>query len=273
MKTIVTLIFTTLFLTTAFASSKAGYSLFNPTPDAEMREMSTDRPDKTESAYTLDAGHYQIETDLVNTAINDDNGVKSTITNYNLINIKAGLTNNSDLQVVWANYIKQQTDSEETVSGTGETVLRYKYNIYGNDEGDSAMAVMPYVKLATGKDDFTNKKTEYGILLPFAFTLPKGWDMGVMLQYDYLYNEEDSNYFNSYAVTWAFGHQVWNDLSGFVELFVGFNSEDNIEAESTLDFGLTYMIDKNVQLDTGMFLGINEAAVDTVSFFGLSVRI
>jgi hypothetical protein len=30
-----------------------------------LREMSTDRPDKTESPYTVDAGHFQFEADLV----------------------------------------------------------------------------------------------------------------------------------------------------------------------------------------------------------------
>lgn len=41
------------------APDKSGYHLFNPTPTALMREMSTDRPDQTESAYTADAGHFQ----------------------------------------------------------------------------------------------------------------------------------------------------------------------------------------------------------------------
>lgn len=43
------------------SQKKNQYHLFNPTPQELMREMSTDRPDKTESAYTVDAGHYQIE--------------------------------------------------------------------------------------------------------------------------------------------------------------------------------------------------------------------
>src|SRR5215208_5769920 len=40
------------------------YNLFHPTPPDLMRELSTDRPDKTESPYTVDAGHVQIEMDL-----------------------------------------------------------------------------------------------------------------------------------------------------------------------------------------------------------------
>lgn len=35
--------------------------------------MSTDRPDKTESLYTVDAGHFQFEADLVSFGINAGN--------------------------------------------------------------------------------------------------------------------------------------------------------------------------------------------------------
>src|SRR2546425_12662784 len=45
---------------------KGKYTLFNPTPRELMREMNTDRPDKTESPFTVDAGHFQIEADILN---------------------------------------------------------------------------------------------------------------------------------------------------------------------------------------------------------------
>ena len=38
-------------------ADKRHYHLFNPTPRELLREMSTDRPDVTESAFTVDAGH------------------------------------------------------------------------------------------------------------------------------------------------------------------------------------------------------------------------
>ena len=44
---------------------KSQYTLFNPTPRDLMRELSADRPDKTESAFTVDAGHFQIEADIL----------------------------------------------------------------------------------------------------------------------------------------------------------------------------------------------------------------
>jgi hypothetical protein len=45
-------------------ADKSSYTLFSPTPRDQMRELSADRPDATESAYTVDAGHVQIEATL-----------------------------------------------------------------------------------------------------------------------------------------------------------------------------------------------------------------
>jgi hypothetical protein len=50
---------------------KSEYNLFNPTPLAAMRELSPDRPDKTESPHTVDAGHFQLEMDFVNFTYSD----------------------------------------------------------------------------------------------------------------------------------------------------------------------------------------------------------
>src|SRR5213594_318437 len=48
------------------SKDKSSYTIFNPVPHDLMRELSPDRPDKTESPYTVDAGHFQLEMDFVN---------------------------------------------------------------------------------------------------------------------------------------------------------------------------------------------------------------
>jgi hypothetical protein len=57
----------------AFAQSadppdKSQYWLFNPVPADQMRDFSTDRPPKANLPFTVDAGHFQYETDIVNRA-------------------------------------------------------------------------------------------------------------------------------------------------------------------------------------------------------------
>src|ERR1700690_1895783 len=54
---------------------KSQYNLFNPTPVKYMRELSPDRPDETESPYTVDAGHFQLEMDFANYTYNETAGI------------------------------------------------------------------------------------------------------------------------------------------------------------------------------------------------------
>src|SRR5687768_14800587 len=89
------------------AVDKSAYNLFNPTPAAQMREMSTDRPDQTESAYTVDAGHFQLELDVVGLTYDRRNNDRTTVREWSVMpfNFKVGLNNRSDLQLMFDPYI------------------------------------------------------------------------------------------------------------------------------------------------------------------------
>ena len=50
-------------------TDKSQYSLFNPTPRELWRPLSADRPDFTESPFTVDAGALQLELSFVDYAI------------------------------------------------------------------------------------------------------------------------------------------------------------------------------------------------------------
>src|ERR1039458_221434 len=67
---------------------KSGYNLLNPTPDEAMRELTPDRPDKTESPYTVDAGHFQLEMDFANYTRDDAEGVRTAAWNVAPFNLK-----------------------------------------------------------------------------------------------------------------------------------------------------------------------------------------
>src|SRR5271170_5612690 len=72
---------------------KSQYTLFNPVPDDLMRSFSTDRPTKSDTPYTVDAGHFQYEADLVNW-IYDHNSTSQTTTSNILVGdptLKVGL--------------------------------------------------------------------------------------------------------------------------------------------------------------------------------------
>src|SRR5687768_16538378 len=109
---------------------KPQFTLFNPTPRGLMREMSTDRPDTTESPYTVDAGHVQFELSFFDYARNDDDGVRTESLSVLPANVKLGLLNNVDIQFVFTPYVREETDSaggDEVAEGfSDDTQVRLK---------------------------------------------------------------------------------------------------------------------------------------------------
>jgi hypothetical protein len=255
--------------------SKESYSIFNRTPDSKMRDFATDRPDKTESAYTLDAGHFMHETDLFNYSHNQDNGVRTDSFFMFAPNLKVGLTNNTDLQLVYQPYVynrERDVSSKRrvTTNGSGDLVIRLKTNMWGNDGGDSAGAIMPYVKAPTARSELGNGAVEGGIIMPFAFDLGDDVGMGLMTQVDVLRNDSDSDYYSNFVNSATIGTPLIGELSGYAEVWSSVSSET--DAEVTLDFGTTYMINENTQFDMGLNVGATPAADDLNPFVGISQR-
>ena len=255
---------------------KTGYNLFHPTPDSLLRELTTDRPDKTESPYTVDAGHYQIELDLLNYTQDCTDQTVQTLA-IAPINLKVGLFNNVDLQFIAETYTIQRTSghdpqAHETVSGFGDVLIRCKTNFWGNDGGTTAGGMMPFLKLPTGATELGNGAVEGGIIFPLAITLPQEWSMGLMTEADHLRSSDSSNYHQEFINSITFGHGIIGQLAGYLEFFSSISSERDVEWIGTVDFGLTYKLRSNVQLDAGVNIGVTRAADDLNSFVGLSVR-
>jgi Putative MetA-pathway of phenol degradation len=237
------------------AKDKNGYHLFNPTPREQMREMSTDRPDVTESAYTVDAGHVQIEWTLA--GFTRDGGAESWTLGET--NFKLGITNWLDLQIVAPLHTRVRGGAE----GFGDLTVRAKANLWGNDGGATALAIMPFIKLPTAADGLGNDAVEGGIIIPFAAQLPGEWGFGAMAEVDFL--DDATEYIGSMTLS----HAIAGELGGYVE-FVSVWGDDDWAAY--LDCGLTFGIGKDVQLDAGVNIGLNDAAEDVTPFVGLSVR-
>src|SRR5215831_19582731 len=87
---------------------KSGFNLFNPTPQECLREMSADRPDRTDSAFTVDAGHFQAEMDFANFTYDRPHVADSNLKIYSVeaapMNLKVGLWNSVDAQLVLSPY-------------------------------------------------------------------------------------------------------------------------------------------------------------------------
>lgn len=262
----------------ALATEKSGYTLFHRTPEAQLRALTTDRPDLTESPYTLDAGWWQLEMDFFSyTRDRDRSGggdVRASALALGTLNLKVGLTSRVDLQTVIETYTRVRAHDRvanvrTSVSGFGDVTSRLKINFWGNDGGGSAFGVMPFVKWPTNQHGLGNNAVEGGVILPYARSLPGGWEMGAMTELDLGRDKTNTGYTAAWINTVTFGHEITAKLGGYMELATAARRGPDL---ASFDCGLTYQIGRHVQLDGGVTLGLTRATDDLNVFTGLSVR-
>ena len=259
---------------------KSRYTLFDPTPRELMREMSTDRPDKTESAHTVDAGHFQVEMDLVTYTRDRHTTDHTDVDSFAVapMTLKLGLTNRMDAQIVletwnWVRSEDRDTGDVTHQRGFGDVTLRLKTNLWGTDGGAWALALMPFLKLPTNQDDLGNDAVEGGLIVPWAVDLPWDWGLGGIVQLDAIEDEDGRGYHPEFIETLALGHDIVGALAGYVEFFSLSSTEDDAHWQATVDFGLTYAVTEDIQMDGGVNVGVTRATEDVNPFLGLSFRL
>ena len=250
---------------------KSAYSWANPTPDAQLREMSTDRPDQTESPFTIDAGHAQFELDFASYTRDRSGGVRITELALAPVNLRVGLRHDFELGIFLSPYVRQTervgSGATTATSGVGDTGLRAKLNFWGNDGGESAAGIFFDVKLPTAARGLGNNKVEGAVTLPISLELAGGWEMGAMTTLGLAHN--GSSYRGVWSNTITFGHDLAEDMGCYVELTS--QAGDGPHA-CTFDLGVTRRFGKHVQFDAGVNVGVSRAAPDVQFFAGLSRR-
>lgn len=256
---------------------KTGYTLFDPTPPNLLRELVTDRPDKTEAPTTVDAGHYQIEMDFATFTLDRSNGVRTETWNVAPFNVRVGLLNNVELSLIFDSYshVKEEDRPTRTMSilcGLGDFTARLKINLWGNDGGQTAFALFPFVKFPTNTGGLGNDAVEGGAIFPLSVKLPWKIDMGMETGVGFWRNESGKDYHAEFVNSITFAHGIVGKLSGYCEFFSNVSTERDSDWIGTVDLGLTYAVRENLQLDCGCNIGVTHAADDFNAFSGLSVR-
>jgi len=254
---------------------KSDCSLFDPTPDDQMRSFSTDRPPKANSPYTVDAGHFQYETDLAVFGYGNTDG--TTTRDWTVIDptLKVGLTNTIDAELQITPYESLTTKTaagRASFSGIGDTIGRLKINVLGDDQGAVSMAVLPYVKFPTARSRLGNGKVEGGIILPISFGVPGGFTIIVMPEGDFLKNDVGNAYHAAFDFLVNVSHALNKRWTTYTEMFTSQYFESQDSPVYTLDEALTYTLTPNLQLDFGGNFGLNKVTPRAQLYAGRSQR-
>lgn len=247
------------------------YSLFNPVPAGSLRPISADRPDGTESPFTVDAGHLQIETSIVDYSSDDDGrGGDVQVITFFETNAKVGLTRAMDLQFVFAPYVEADDPAatSDAVGVSGLTV-RSKINLWGNDGGQTAFGIMPFVNIPAGTQT-GGDEVEGGVIAMLGWDVGQTWGLGFQVELDALHDPDDGDHDLHVGHTAVLGFDLVGPWGAYVE-YIG-NAPTDGSYEAQFSGGVTLGLDDDLVLDVGVRVGLNDAAEDVGVFTGFTWR-
>jgi hypothetical protein len=258
---------------------KSGYTLFNPTPDDEMRKFTPDRPGKGYSVRTVDAGHLEIETDFVNYTYSNYQGTITRGIEALDPNFKLGLTDWMDVEVQFNGLQYSRlfdiASGRNTFDGTGfgDVFLRTKMNLFGNDSGPAGFALIPYVKLPSSAPFISNGAVEGGLIAPLALR-PEDFIITLMTEVDVLKTATGNGRYTNFVNLIGVSHPVpgLDGVNAMVELYSSAGTDPATPPVYTFDLGANFKLDKHTILDVGLNLGLNKAAPKAQIYSGISFR-
>ena len=128
------------------------------------------------------------------------------------------------------------------------------------------------MKWPTAQDQLGNGAVEGGFIVSLAVKLPRGWSVGLMTQCDFRRDSTGSGHHPELIQSVTFGHRIIGKLEGYAEFFSAVSTERDSPWVGTADFGLTYGLTENLQLDAGVAVGVTRSADDMNLFLGVSFR-
>ena len=243
------------------SGSSPVYNFFHQVPNEQMREeMETDRPDVTESPYTVDAGHIQFESDLFRYKFSNTAEEHRRQYLFAPFTMKLGLTQHTDFQLCLESYRSEYHKSDpepgEHYNSCGSLMLRVKANLAGNDSGKFALAVMPYLKMPANSF-FDHHKFECGIIIPAQWKIQDKLSVGFQEEIDL--SAESEEYELQALQSLAFSYDMLDKWKLIGETYYIYHFPE-CRMENFINVALQFFPWSNFALDTGMLHGFRSGS-------------
>jgi len=261
----------------AAAACALGASMASAASAAAQDEgptICTDRPTNGNAVCTVPEGRFQLETDLFNWSRAETGGVSTETLLLTNPTFKYGLSARSDIQINIQPNIRVTNDTpfgEETDDGFGDILIRYKHRLSA-DGARIGFGVIPFFTIPTGDTGFGADKVTGGLAVPFSIPLPGQFTLVTSPQVSVLPDADGSGYHLGMVNLLNLGRPVGPRTTVYAELFASNDFDPAGKTHIyTADFAIAHLVTNRLQIDTGVNIGLNEAASDIQAYVGLSV--
>jgi DNA-binding Lrp family transcriptional regulator len=214
-------------------------------------QISTDRPNQTESPFTLPLGHIQIETGI---------SIEDSQSNINTL-FRIGIINGIEVRLN-TNYLMNDNITALKKSSFSDFEVGAKFKIWGESNDKTKIGFLSHLSVPTAPEVFSNN--EYGLLsrVLVSHNLKNDSQIGYNLGYN-----KYSNYGGEFIYTIEYGR----NLGSFGVFFELFGNESSNNSSLNFDSGIIYLIDNNKQLDLSIGRGLNNDLFYASAGFSINI--
>jgi DNA-binding Lrp family transcriptional regulator len=214
-------------------------------------QISTDRPNQTESPFTLPLGHIQIETGI---------SIEDSQSNINTL-FRIGIINGIEVRLN-TNYLMNDNITALKKSSFSDFEVGAKFKIWGESNDKTKIGFLSHLSVPTAPEVFSNN--EYGLLsrVLVSHNLKNDSQIGYNLGYN-----KYSNYVGELIYTIEYGR----NLGSFGIFFELFGNDSSNNSSLNFDSGIIYLIDNDKQLDLSIGRGLNNDLFYVSAGFSINI--
>ena len=233
----------------------------------EPPPISTDRILQGNSPDILQPGYFQIETGFYSYETDKENNLKSKHTILNSSSFRIGFRENLELRMGFYGYNFQHIGSEDD-SGSSDSELSTKVLLLKASESSPKTTLNAGISVPTGDDSFSSNKVDpfFSFIPSFTHFLPESFSndnsIGVT------WNNANADF--KYGTIW--GYSI-SESVGFYGEFFGSIPIDSGSNSHGFDWGFTWAVKNNIQLDIFAGKSLNDPATDFFVNMGFSMRL
>jgi hypothetical protein len=241
---------------------------------ADDDTISTDRPDFVESSQVVGKGRFQLETSVQWDRQRVDGGHDRTFSTPTLLRIGAGDSAELRIETDGRNIV--HANGEGTVAGYSDTAVGVKWHL-ADQRGEGiraapSLGVLLHADLPSGSRPMRGHGVRPSLRLAAEWDLADGYSFGVMPGLG-IERDDGGNRYGYGILAATLGKELGERVRGFVEVAapqIARTSHGGTQA--SFDTGLTYLVNKDCQVDVSLVHGLNRRSPDLSLAFGLSLR-
>ena len=200
-------------------------------------QITTDRPDQTESAVVLSTGQIQVESGI---------SIENSQSNINTL-FRIGIIKGIEIRIN-SNYLINDELSFMKKSSFSDFEVGAKFRIFDKTSNNTKVAFLSHLSIPTAIEVFSNNV--YGILsrLNVSHDLNNESQIGYNLGYN-KFKKMDGQFI--YTIVYG------RSLDSFGIFFEIFGDDSKNSSNINFNSGITYLLDNKKQLDLSIGKGIN----------------